>query len=199
MAIINNYRKLKINQWASLLIVFLCSISCNALGISLAAKQKYPFTLLTNDYSILNEYDLSFYLSYLRPAPFFPKKEAMGYIYWQCFPRENISITLEDYGDFVKEFGKEDTVGQLEIKAIVKPGVFHEYIMKNLDFVKDFQKQFNSWRKLMKGEKYVCLAGSFISRSQSTENGINQDVSSWTFERLKTKKGCVAYLNSDCD
>lgn len=196
---INYCKKPKVNYRVGLLIIFLCAIACNALGLSLTAKQQYPFTLLTDDYGILNDHDLSYYIEYVRPATFFPKKEAMGYIYWQCFPRENISITLEDYGDFVKEFGKKDTIGQLEMKAIVKSGVFHEYIMKNLGLVKDFQKQFNSWRKLMKNEKYVCLAGSFISRSQSMENGIKRDVSGWTFERLKTKKGCVAYLNNDCN
>ena len=39
----------------------------------MAAKQKYPFTLLTNDYGILNDHDLALY-SYIRninPAAFF--------------------------------------------------------------------------------------------------------------------------------
>src|SRR5471030_1725586 len=99
MSIINHYRKPKINYRASLFIIFLCAISCNALGVSLAAKQKYPFTLLTNDYGILNDHDLSFYLPDLYPAPSFPNKDSIYYIYCQCFPRENISVTLEDYGE----------------------------------------------------------------------------------------------------
>lgn len=85
MNVINHYRKLKVNCLVSLVIIFLCGISCNALGVSLAAKQKYPFTLLTDDYGILNEHDLSFYIPYLYPAPCF-LKEGSSYIYWQCFP-----------------------------------------------------------------------------------------------------------------
>jgi hypothetical protein len=201
MSTIICYRKPKIKCWiASLLIIFLCVISCNTLGISLAAKQKYPFTLLTNDYGILNDHDLSFYLSYLHPAPFPPKKEATGCIYWQCFPRENISITLEDYGYFENDFRKgKDTLGNIEISAMVKPGVFHNYLIERAWPVNEVHKGFNNWRKLMKGEKYVCLAGGFVSHSQPVENGIKRNIFSWSFERLKTKKGCVAYFDNNCD
>jgi hypothetical protein len=181
-----------------LLIIFLCAISCNALGVSLVAKQKYPFTLLTEDYGILNDHDLFFYLSYLRPASHFPRSGS-GCIYWQCFPRENISITLEDYGYFENDSRKEDdTVGNIAISAMVKPGIFHHYLIERAWPVKEVKKGFNNWRRIMKREKYVCLAGSFISHSQPVENGIKRDISSWTFDRLKTKKGCVAYFDGDC-
>ena len=199
MTVTNNYKKPKVKYWTSWLIVLLFSVSCNAVGISLAAKQKYPFTLLTNDYGILNDHDLSFYLPYLYPAPSFPNKDSIYYIYWQCFPRENISITLEDYGYFEDDFRKgEDTVGNIEISAMVKPGVFHHYLIERAWPVKEVQQGFNNWRRLMKGEKYVCLAGMFISHSQPVENGIKRDISSWTFDRLKTKKGCVAYFERNC-
>lgn len=196
MSIINHCRKLKINYRVSLFIIFLCAISCNALGVSLAAKQKYPFTLLTNDYGILNDHDLSFYLSYMHPASHFPKRGS-NCIYWQCFPRENISITLEDYGEFVEEF-KKDTVGELNIEVMAKPGVFHHYCLRRAWVVNDLQKEFIHWRKLMHKEKYVCLAGEFVDRTQTIENGTKNDVSLWGFEQLKTKKGCVGYLGSSC-
>jgi hypothetical protein len=198
MTVTKNYKKPKIKYWTSWLIILFFSISCNAAGISLAAKQKYPFTLLTKDYGILNDHDLSFYLPYLYPAPFPPRK-GTDYIYWQCFPRENISITLEDYGYFEDDFRKgEDTVGNIEISAMVKPGVFHHYLIERAWPVKEVQQGFNNWRRLMKGEQYVCLAGIFISHSQPVENGIKRDVSSWAFQRLKTKKGCVAYFERNC-
>lgn len=198
MSIINHLKKPKVNYRANLLIIFLCTVSCNALAVSLAVKQKYPFTLLTKDYDILNERDLSFYLPYLHPASHFPKTGS-GCIYWQCFPRENISITLEDYGYFENDFRKgEDTLGNIEIRAMVKPGVFHDYLVERAWPVKEVQRGFNNWRRLMKGEKYVCLAGSYISHSQPVENGMKKEVASWTFERLKTKKGCVAYFDGDC-
>lgn len=196
MSIINHLRKLKVNYWANLLIIFLCIISCSAFGLSLAAKQQYPFTLLTNDYGILDDHDLSFYLSYRYPASHFPKRGS-SCIYWQCFPRENISVTLEDYGYFVEEF-KKDTVGELKIEVMVKPGVFHHYCLRRAWAVNDLQKEFAHWHKLMNKERYVCLAGDFVVRTQTVENGTKSDVSLWGFERLKTKKGCVGYLGSSC-
>lgn len=197
MSIINHYRKPKINYRASL-IIFLCVISCNALGVSLAAKQKYPFTLLTDDYGILNDHDLSFYLSYIHTAPHFPKTVGEGYIYWQCFPRENVSITLEDYGYFEEDLGRKDTIGNIEIRAMIKPGVFHEYCIRKVWTTQYFQGVFNQWRKLMAKQKYVCLAGDFISRQEIVENGTKRDVSGWFFERLKTKNGCVSYFDGSC-
>lgn len=173
------------------IILFLCAISCNALSINLAAKQKYPFTLLTQDYGILNKHALAFYTQYLKPAPFLPKED-FGYIYWQCFSRENISITLEDNGYFAEEFGTKDTIGDLQITGMVKPGVFHEYSMRRAWPTGGFQQVFNHWRNLMKGEKYVCLAGNFVSRSQTTENGIKRDISGWIFERLKKIHHCLS-------
>lgn len=180
------------------MIIFLCSISCNVLSIDMATKQKYPFTLLTKDYGILNKHDLDFYIKYINPAPSFPKEGCHGYIYWQCFPRENISITLEDNGYFAEEFGKEDTIGDIEIKGMIKPGVFHEYGMRRAWPVKDFQKEFTHWRNLMKGEKYVCIAGHFLDHSETIKNGAKRETYGWIFERLKTKKGCVAYLDGAC-
>lgn len=198
MIVTNNYKKPKVN-WASWLIILLFSISCNAEEISLVEKQKYPFTLLTNDHGILNDHDLFFYLPYLYPAPFLPKKGS-DYIYWQCFPRKNISITLEDYGYFENDFRKgNDTLGNIEINTMVKPGVFHRYLIERAWPVKEVQKGFNNWRRLMNGERYVCLAGIFISHSKSVENGIKKDVSSWAFQRIKTKKGCVSYFDRNCD
>lgn len=198
MNVISHLGKPKLNYRATLLIIFLCVISCNALGVSLAAKQKYPFTLLTNDYGILNDQDLSFYLSYIHPAPHFPQR-GEGYIYWQCFPRENISITLEDYGYFENDSRKgEDTLGNIEISAMVKPGVFHEYCIRKILPTKYLQDVFNQWRELMAKQKYVCLAGDFISRHEIVENGGKRDVSGWVFDRLKTKKGCISYFDGDC-
>lgn len=185
------------NYYNYILIALLWSISFNAWSFDALTKQKYH-SLLTEDYNILNKQDLIYATKGMPPRPF-SLENSGAYQYWQCFPRENISMTLEDNGYFAEEFGWKDTIADLELNAKVKPGVFHEYGMRHVQTVKDFQKQFNSWRKLMKGEKYVCLAGHFVDRSETVENGVKREVYGWILDRLKTKKGCVAYLNSDCD
>lgn len=192
-----NYRNTKMKYCNYALIALLWGISLNAWSVDTLTKQKYH-SLLTEDYNILNKKDLIYAFKGMPPRPF-SLENSGAYQYWRCFPRENISITLEDMGYSSEDFGWKDTLADLEISGMVKPGVFHEYGMRSVWPVKDLQKLFNSWRRLMKGEKYVCLAGHFVNYSEPSDYGIKRKVYGWIFDRLKTKKGCVAYLNSNCD
>lgn len=60
--------------------------------------------------------------------------------------------------------------------------------------VSEFQADFNHWHRLMKGEKYVCLGGSFIRRENKIVNGNKKIIYSWIYDRIKTKKGCAGYF-----
>ena len=60
--------------------------------------------------------------------------------------------------------------------------------------VTDFEKIFNKWRKIMKDEKYVCLAGSFMFREHKMEDNKERENYQWVFEAIKTKKGCDSDL-----
>jgi hypothetical protein len=56
--------------------------------------------------------------------------------------------------------------------------------------LKSFHAVFNLFERLMKKEKYVCLAGDFISvEEESTELGKKIKTYWWIFKNLKTKKG----------
>lgn len=165
--------------------------------ISLTAKKKYPYQLLTDDYGILNENDLAAYASRIKSVPFTGKE--LGRHYWQCFPRNHIAMTLEDFGYSSENFGWEDTIADLKITALVKPGIFHEYTMRAVMPVKIYEKNFHHWRNLMNGAKYVCLAGESGTREIKVGNdGVTREIYSWTFDRIKTKKGCDSYFDGDC-
>jgi len=173
-------------------------IFLKAGAVTVEAKNKYPYPLLTDDYSILTENDLAAYTWGMRPRLFTEKEDSGGYNYWQCFPREIISINLEDMGYSSENFGWKDTLADLRIEVWVKPGVVYRYFMRAVRPVHNYEKRFHEWHKLMKGEKYVCLAGSFGRREQKLENGKELSVYSWTFDKIKTKKGCNGYWD-DCD
>ncbi len=182
---------------AAAICFFLCLLTCikaNAVSIE---QNKYPYVLLSNDYNILSENDLgdfSWGFPQNKGYPFNPKET--GGNYWQCFPRESIEITLKDTGSSADEIGGKDNIADLEIKVWVNPNLVHEYGMRARWSVADFEKRFNKWRKIMKGEKYVCLAGDFVNFEHKKENGIERDVYNWIFEKIKTKKGCDSYLHS---
>ncbi len=72
-------------------------MSYKVCAINSTIKKKYPYTLLTEDYGILNENDLAVYArgKPLRP---FNLENSGAYNYWQCFPREKVTVFLEDMG-----------------------------------------------------------------------------------------------------
>ena len=166
----------------------------DADAISTAAKQKYPYPLLTDDYGILTDNDIAAFTWGLKPRPFTSDKDSGEYTYWQCFPREFVYMTLEDTGSSSEDFGWRDSIGDLQIRVWVRPDLVHQYEMRAAETVSDFQKRFNHWRRLMKGEKYVCLAGNFSSRYKKIEDGRVKEIYAWIFEEMKTKKGCDSYF-----
>lgn len=159
-------------------------------------KQKYPDGLLTNDYGILNEKDLADYTKQMKPMPFTGGHS--GYNYWQCFPRKNISVKLEDLGYSSEDFDWKDTVAEISITVWIKPGVVHEYAMRRFFTVHDFLKDFNHWHQLMHKEKYVCLAGHFVGHEKYIERGVEVESYGWIFDKIKTKKGCASYFTGNC-
>lgn len=168
-------------------------------SLSLSAKQKYSTVLLTDDFGILNENDLAAYTWGYKPRPFTPYENSQGYNYWQCFPRDQISVTFEDMGYSSENFGWVDTLAEITIKVSITPEVFHEYEMRRVFPVVDSLPKFARFHQLMKDEKYVCLAGHFVSLEKYQNHGYQQQEYGWIFDKLKTTKGCVSYFDGDCD
>jgi hypothetical protein len=176
-----------------MLALFLLSSPYHALAINSTTLKKYPYQLLTNDYRILNQKDLAEYAHEETPRPFSPGKTD-GNTYWQCFPRDKVSIFLEDMGYSTEDYGWEDTLADLTIKIYTKPGVIHEYQMRRPWPVTDYEKRFRLWHRLMNGEKYVCFAGSFGNIESREVNGNLKEIHEWIFEKIKTKKGSDSYF-----
>jgi hypothetical protein len=110
-------------------------------------------------------------------------------VYWQCFPRENITIILKDKGYSNEDVCWKDTMADLEIIISPGKGVHHKYEMTRSWTVADYQRDFNTWRKLMKNERYVCISGNFVSREVVPADREKQDTYYWIFDKIKTKKG----------
>jgi hypothetical protein len=176
-----------------LLLFFLLILSFKTFAISLEAKKKYPYPLLTNDDGILNEQDLANYAHGMPPRPF-NLENSGGYNYWQCFPRNKISITLRDFGYSTEDVGWEDTLSDLKIRIYVTPRIIHEYQMRRPWPVSEYLPRFKLWHELMTDQKYVCFAGSFSSKEEVIENSIPREIYYWIFEKIKTKKGKDSYL-----
>lgn len=87
--------------------------------------------------------------------------KAKGYIYWQCFPRDSITISLDDLGyspeddpdSSIKYNGEDDA--KLIIIAQGKHGIIHKYVMWGNYPISMTEKRFNIYLKLMRGEKNI--------------------------------------------
>lgn len=176
-----------------LLLSFLLIITPETFAISLEAKKKYPYPLLTSDYGILNEQDLACYARGIPPRPF-NLQDSGAYNYWQCFQRDKISITLEDMGYSTEDVGWKDTLSDLKIRIYVTSTIIHEYQMRRPCPVSEYLPRFKLWHKLMAEQKYVCFAGSFGGKKEIIEEDIPREIYYWTFEKIKTKKGKDSYL-----
>lgn len=185
--------------WQRIFIfILLLDISYKAFAIDNSIRQKYPNVLLTDDYGILNENDLASYTWSVKPAPF-SIKEGLEYNYWQCFPRDHISITLEDKGYSASEIGGDENYGDLMIRVWLDNGISHRYYMRRAWPVSGYGDMFSDWQKFMKNEKYVCLAGRFSSYKETKRNGKTWKKYSWVYEKLKTKKGCDSFFAGQCN
>lgn len=172
-----------------LLLLILFSYNSVAFAVTASVQKKYPYSVLTDNYGILNEKDLDTNKEGIKPPPHLPKN-GYGYIYWQCFPRDTISISLKDMGYSSKDIGGKENFSDLKIMVSDKSSGYHEYSMRRIWPTSAYEQRFKLWLELMKNEKYVCLAGNFVNREEKTK-GI---ISFWIFEKIKTKKGCDSYF-----
>lgn len=187
--------KMKLKFFVLIIFIFL---PLQTWSLSLSAKQKYPTVLLTDDYGILNENDLGAYTWGIKHESFTPKENSHGFNYWQCFPRDHVSINIEDMGYSTEDYGWKDTLADITIKVWIKPGVFHQYEMRRVWPVSQSLKDFKRFHQLMKNEKYVCLAGNYVGLEKYENHGFKQEEYGWIFDKIKTKKGCASYFG-DCD
>lgn len=182
-------------QRISLLVLGIClfPLALNALNVDL--KQKYPNTVLTDDYGILNKTDLDSHLDGVKHPPEFSKRNSV-FIYWQCFPRNSIRVSLQDLGYSPEDDDESDikyngeNEASLSISVLSKNHIIHEYIVWGRLPITLAKKRFNEYLKLLQNEPYVCLAGSYTD-NQSPRN-------EWAFIKMKTRKGCVAYHKNGC-
>jgi|688.fasta_scaffold163243_3 hypothetical protein len=171
------------------LILILFSFISSTYAITNSLRQAYPNSILTDDYGILTSKDLKGE----KPAPF-SLKDPPGSVYWQCFPRDRLVISLEDFGSTSDDIGIDENYSGLKITVSNKHDISHEYVMRRRWPLSVYERRFNTWIKLMKGEKYVCIAGEFINYKEKMEGGKKLRVCSWVFEKVKTKKGQDSYF-----
>ena len=145
-------------------------------------KSKFPYGLLTDDFGILTNDDLAINDCLATPTPVAVRSHA--YSYWQCFESKKISFSCDSSGIPDKYEG----VMGLVVAGITTDPIRHNYIESRLWPIKDCKRFVKDAAKILKGTRYACISGSVIGNEFTSIP--EKETMSWTFERIKTKKGC---------
>jgi hypothetical protein len=154
-------------------------------------KSRSPYALIGNDFGILNKDDLAINACEAIPSPF--EFKITSYPHWQCFEAKTARLFCDGHG----YDESEKTYLTLLVIAAEKNHERHEYITRRAIHYEDCISYALDWHRLLKGEKYVCVSGPFISKKDKGYKGKN--LYSWIFNSFKTKKGCIPYFKGWCD
>lgn len=154
-------------------------------------NSKFPYALLGDDFGILNENDLAINSCEATPSSFSLKQTS--YPHWQCFETKTARIFCDGHG--YDESAK--TFFTLLVIAVEKNLERHEYLTRRTIPYDACISYAQSWHRLLKNEKYVCVSGPFISKKEKSYKGRN--LYSWIFNSFKTKKGCDSYFQGWCN
>lgn len=171
-----------------------CLLPPIANGLSASLKQHYPYTVLTDDYGVLAEVDLNTRLDGVLPPTGLPR-EKQFFLYWQCFPRKNVRISLSDIG--YSSYHLDENDAELTIEAYTSTGI-HLYGRRRNAAASANTRVFKQYQKLVRGEQYICLEGTYFFYKDVATDGKKRRTYYWTFEKIKTKKGCESYFVGRC-
>ncbi len=154
-----------------------------------AAKKKYPYSLIGDDFGILTEEDLAANTWEAKPEPL--RSEFHSNPFWQCFPVKNATLVCDE-GEYdedeksvmavlaIEVEGKEENYSYISRRALHRSNCHY------------FQKK---WKKITQGQRNACISGPWDSDEE--EGG--KKTSNWTFDKFKTKRGCYSFFYGECD
>ena len=171
-------------------VIFLSSFLAFAKERIVEGK-KYSDRLLTPGYGIVTDDDLAYDAGRRGFKPYDPHGSPGG-LYWQCYPIKIVKPKYRywDDNDEMDKKGKPDKLCDLEIH--VKNGsdlqVYGSRRALGASYCDDFKK---NWARVTKKQKIICMDGETGFATQDEELGKYR---LWTWDKIKSKKGCFSYF-----
>jgi hypothetical protein len=185
--------------WQKIIVLAMTLITHSALALVTsqndhlaAAKKKYPYSLIGEDYDILNESDLAANSCEVESGPLLPNSHFS--IYWHCFDTKDVHFRCDLLDDDTP--GVAHLQGWLHLKIEGKDS-HHEYMTRHPFDIASCRSYERTFHSLTKNTQHVCVAGSLINMNEVEENG--EKLTSWLFEKYKTVKGCDSNFADVCD
>jgi len=179
----------------SLFLFFVLFVKNNLVSASDPIQALYPNRLLTDSYGIVTDKDLAYDNSRRDSKPYDPNKFSSA-LYWQCFPFKDVKLKYRTWTDDDPENPKQKPNVVCDLNYIVN----HEreiqvYTGRRAYPVFYCRAIFKDWQRITRGQKIVCLDGEG-GEYDNDKNG--QKIKSWTWDKIKTKKGCYSYFEGEC-
>jgi len=86
--------------------------------ICLNMRKKFPYSLLTDDFGILDEDDLASNSCAAIPTPF--SKRNLAFPYWQCFEVNDTEVSCIDIGPY-ENSKQRSSLMKIKVQTIEKP------------------------------------------------------------------------------
>jgi hypothetical protein len=155
-------------------------------------REKYPCGLLTESYGILTESDIMYDMIGYEPTAYSLAGDLESYSRWQCFPVKSVKFTYTLWRDIHPKGDSSKIVWLCDSSFLVKDKkIIHRYFDRIVKYREACRKMFADWKKLRKGNKYVCFNG------YSTR--LRKLVKFWYWNKTKTKNGCISHFVGQCD
>lgn len=153
------------------------------------ADLHHNYGLLGEGYGIVTSEDIAVNDCQATPMPFSDQSDA--YQYWQCFDVKDSRVYCDGKGF------DEDTqlLHTYMVISGIRSGIKQEYVTRRTIPLTTCQEYIKDWKRLVEGEKVVCISGSLLNHSK---NQRNEEIYNWIFDRFKTKKGCESYFEGGC-
>lgn len=193
-------------------------------------KHNYPFVLVgETDYGILKEPDFWFYKKFDRRIDphlghdYLDARDEFYYstgnhAYWQCFPKENITITLTEYSidsdekdlksykemQLYKKNYKNSARLNLEITVFIGNSItqMHYYKLGDYADISIIKNILNRWDNILLHEDYLCLGGvrtkydDRVSHNVFHAEPIAVYQYYWKLYDIKTKHNCYGFADT---
>lgn len=182
--------------WKKLPLAFwlLCSAFC--LADPPPYRVLYPYGLLTEDHGILSEEeDLAVDTWRGIPHPYEERGFNGGYPYWSCFSVSQAKAHYEHWHGTDELKGIELCDLQFTVETSKEIHLYTGRRPFPLEQCRDYVKK---WKQLVRDEPYVCF-NAYDGELGLSRPGRKKPEKIWTWDRIKTRKGCLDYFGFTCD
>jgi len=119
---------------------------------------------------------------------------------WQCFPVHAVKpeMRIWEDSDDINLIHQDFKLCSLQIRAVRNEElqIFGERRAYGIGRCHEFMK---NWEMLIQGESFVCINGEREFMGEEIDGNIKKLIRHWTWDKIKTKKGCFGYFGRECE